>query len=563
MCSQILDLKPLPQPRPAPEPEYKPTFSALPLWLSKPIIAGSQDRSRFEDLGISEKLLKNLHKNGFEEAFPVQTRLIPLMISGVQKYDGDICVSAPTGSGKTLGYLLPIIDVLKHSLDTRLRAIIVVPTRELVSQARQVAVTAAAGTGIQVGTAVGTSTISHEQHLLLERDQQYDPSGSNRLHSLAESRFDTGFHESDSLLDDIQSLLPGCTPMFRSKVDILICTPGRLVEHIRSTVGFSLQHLEYLIIDEADKLLDESFQEWVEVILNAEAVSAARNPIDLVLSQTSSLQRRRRLQKVILSATMTRDIGKLAALKLQRPTLVAVANEDDGNTNQDESANPHYSDMITEIIELPKTLSEVAIPVGDGAEKPLYLAQLLGSILGRVDDSQNQSSQEHDILTPRVLVFVNSTEDTMRLRHILLALRPDMSGLLETLTKISSKNGRKILSYFQAGKLKVLLATDRASRGIDFSELTDVISYDMPNKVTDYVHRAGRTARAERPGKCWTLFTDTQARWFWNAIARSEKIHRAQGKVERQRIDISVDESMQIRYNDALDALQTAVLFRR
>ena len=73
VCSQMLDLKPLPQPRPAPEPEYKPTFSALPLWLSKPIIATSQDRSRFENLGISERLLKNLHKNGYDEAFAIPT----------------------------------------------------------------------------------------------------------------------------------------------------------------------------------------------------------------------------------------------------------------------------------------------------------------------------------------------------------------------------------------------------------------------------------------------------------------------------------------------------------
>jgi len=148
----------------------------------------------------------------------------------------------------------------------------------------------------------------------------------------------------------------------------------------------------------------------------------------------------------------------------------------------------------------------------------------------------------------------------MRLRHILLALRPDLSGILETLTKVSSKNGRKVLSAFQSGKVKVLLATDRASRGIDVTELTDVISYDMPRKITDYVHRAGRTARADKLGTCWTFFTESEARWFWNAIARSTQIHRSQGKVERQRIELSINDDMKARYNEALHGLKTAVL---
>jgi ATP-dependent RNA helicase DDX51/DBP6 len=501
-----------------------------------------------------------LQKHEFGETFPIQTKLIPMMLNGDEKYEGDICVSAPTGSGKTLGYLLPVIEALKESLDTRLRAIVVVPTRELVTQACQVVVSTATGTGVHVGTAVGTNIISHEQDLLIEQDQEYDPVEYQRLCQIAERRIQTGFHENDSIMIDVQNLLPDYKPIFRSKVDILICTPGRLVEHIRSTRGFSLQHLQYLIIDEADKLLDESFQEWVDVILNSVEQSSSKSLVDQTLSQIPCLAIRNKLQKVILSATMTRDIGKLAVLKLRRPALVAVASQSEDISSQ---AILQNVENAAERIELPQSLSEVAIPVGDGSEKPLYLLQLIHSILGEEAILNNESARDLGNSVPKILVFVNNTEDAMRLRHIILALRPDMSKSLEALTKVSSKSSRKTLSAFQSGKFNVLLATDRASRGLDVSDLTDVVSYDMPKSLPDYVHRVGRTARADKSGTAWTFFTDTQARWFWNAIARSEQVYRSQGKVKRSMIDILTDEKLKERYEKALQDLKTAVITYR
>jgi ATP-dependent RNA helicase DDX51/DBP6 len=474
-----------------------------------------------------------------------------MLLPGHQMYTGDICVSAPTGSGKTLAYLLPIVDGLRDSLDTRLRAIIVVPTRELVSQAYQVAIMAAASTGVRIGTAVGNVARLHEQDQLIEQDQTYNPAEASKLYKEAKTRFQSGFLEEDNLFEDINSFLPDHVRSFRSNVDILICTPGRLVEHIRSTLGFSLENLRYLVIDEADKLLDDSFQEWVDVILDAIAQSAAGNPVNNFLSRIPNLGHQSQITKIILSATITRDIGKLAALKLRRPALVVVASESEANGTSRASQHTKRIEGVGEMIELPQNLKEMAVPVGDGAEKPLYLLQLLDSLL---HDENSQQART------RILVFVRTTEDTMRLKHILLSLRPKLTGVLDSLTKVSSNSGRKVLSSLQSGKVKIVIATDRASRGLDVADLTDVISYDVPRSVTDYVHRVGRTARAERSGTSWTFFTDSEGRWFWNTIARSDEIRRSQGKVERRRIAIETDGDTRVRYEQALQALKTAVL---
>lgn len=557
------DLEPLPQPRPVPEPEYRPVFSSLPAWLEKPVIAGPKDHSPFQSLQIGDNILSNLEKSGYKTAFPVQSKLIPLMVNGVEKHEGDICVSAPTGSGKTFAYLLPILDGLKDALDTRLRAIIVVPTRDLVFQAEQVAKLAGSGTRIKIGTAVGSATMTNERDQLLKKGQQYDPKKHEELREEAQQRLRTGFLEDDSLFEDLATMLPGHIPKYTSKVDILICTPGRLVEHIRSTPGFSLQHLQYLVIDEADKLLDESFQEWVDVILHSYEADASTNVIDRVLAKTSTF-RKRRLQKVILSATMTRDLGKLAALKLQRPTLLAVVQdeeEDESSNIKDNSSLVSAHGRVAEGVELPPNLSELAVPVGSGAEKPLYLRHLLDlqiGLTGKLTVFERLSNA-----FPRVLVFVNNTEDAMRLRHIMLALLPSLKGILETLTKTSSQNARKVLADFQKGKIKVLIATDRAARGLDVTDVSEVINYDMPKNVTNYIHRVGRTARAGKAGSAWTLFTDSEAAWFWNAIARSETINRHQGKVERAPLKLIEDDTTTKEYERALESLKSAVITKR
>jgi len=513
-----------------------------------------------------------------------------MLMPGKERYYGDICVSAPTGSGKTLGYILPLIERLKEKVISQLRAVVVVPTRELVTQAYDDATRCAARTNIRIGTAYGRSSLATEQDQLVFKDQVYEPEAAAEMHRIAKDRLETGFWEDDSLLDDVQTLLPHHIVEYRSHVDLLICTPGRLVEHITSTPGFSLAHVECLIVDEADRLLDDSFQEWVGVILKA--FDTQRNP-------TSSnprpwdIHESKGVQKVILSATMARDLTKLAALRLCKPTLVAVA----GSTSALQSVPETSAALVgPNSVELPPTLHEVAIPVGDGGDKPLYLLQILEERLGLTADSLSTALDEQDLPSTsskssdsdpsdgsdsdddskihakspkkraglgglcRVLVFTNSNEDAMRLSHILSSMRPELASRMGTLTKTSSRVGRKTLSAFKARKIVLLIASDRASRGLDVPDLTDVISYDMPRDQTLYVHRVGRTARAGRSGTAWSLFTKSEGRWFWNSIARAQEIRRPAGAVERWNMVLSESDDVRTRYDAALESLKTAVL---
>jgi ATP-dependent RNA helicase DDX51/DBP6 len=547
-----------------------------------------------------------------------------LLLPGQDRYHGDICVSAATGSGKTLGYVLPVVEALKENLITRLRAIIVVPTRELVAQARQVAELCATGTGVKLGTALGSTPLANEQRQLVNKGQRFDLDIAKKLNEIAKERFKTGLDEEDSLMEDIQTLLPGHVPEYSSNVDILVCTPGRLVDHIRSTPGFSLSHVEYLIIDEADRLLDESFQEWVEVVLGALEKPDEDSARDRLLYNLEPRRLSKSVRKIILSATMTRDLAKLAMLKLRRPTLVAVTAGDRTPSEKEHGALRREDTAMMEAVDIPPNLREVAIPVRDGTLKPLYLLELLTRLLNsacastsnapaalktrsnasdmvaqedidsgavdssdsssETDDSDSDSTSDSEtgkreledidmpdtveattqlegkgMPTARILVFTNNNEDVMRLSHILSALHLPYARSVGTLTKASSSTGRKTLAAFKSGKLAVLIATDRASRGLDVPDLTDVISYDMPRSVTSYVHRIGRTARAGKAGSAWTFFINTEARWFWNSIARGQEIRRSQAKVERMKIDSQGFEDKMPAYEHALKSLQSSV----
>lgn len=541
----IIDLIPIPQPSPSPEPEYKPTFLALPSWLAKPVIVESNVTTSFTDLNLDSKLEENLKRKGYEKSLAVQAAVIPLLLPGPKFYNGDVCISAATGSGKTLAYILPMVERLRRKILTRLRGLVVVPTRELVAQAREVAETCAAGTSLQIGVAIGNVSLAEEQNRLVKKSQRYDPVAWKKMCNDVKARLDVDFCEDMQLHEDLVKLLPDHVHDFSSKVDILICTPGRLVDHIRNTKGFSLGDVEYLVIDEADRLLDESFQEWVTTVLNAlhskksEDQMSARQRVLGVASLGE-----RRVRKVILSATMTKDLSKLASLRLRRPTLVSVVdhNAEDLAVSQETTAKTG-----TENIELPSTLVEMAIPVDDGSEKPLYLLQLL-----------------HRKLSPsKVLVFTSNNENAGRLGHLLPMMDPSFDGNVGILTKTSSssKLSRKTLKAFRNGKLNILIASDRASRGLDVPDVIHVVNYDMPHSVTSYVHRVGRTARAGRDGMAWTLFTGTEARWFWNEIARSSHISRGSRKVERIKVDVdSISQEVRRMYENALKKLQSAVL---
>ncbi|KAF3039335.1 ATP-dependent RNA helicase dbp6 [Didymella heteroderae] len=580
---ELHDLEPMPQPAPVPEPEFAPTFSTLPPWLARPITVEASKITPFEELGTQPYYVKRLEKLGFKNALAVQTALLPMLHNGFEQHLGDICVSAKTGSGKTMAYLLPIIEALKDQAAPLLSAVVVVPSRQLVNQALQVAEELCAGTKIKVGTALGNVPLATEQKDLVKMRAQYNPTKAKLLHADAAQQLETGFVENSGMLDDLMSMPQDHIPRYDSGVDILICTPGRLVEHIEHTTGFLLKSVRWLVIDEADQLLNQNFQGWTSVLMNA---LHSDTPPEFMNAQerlrerengsiwSMALPARRQLTKIVLSATMEKDLTKLGTLKLRRPKLVVV---------QDESVDDQPLQTEENVFELPSTLDEYAAPVNDGANKPLHLLHaLLNYVFAGIksssirepsssdssdSDSSSGESEAEDQTTiadhiSRVLIFTKSTESASRLSHLLSQLEPSFKKYMKTMTRASTADAaRKLLKSFSTGDVKILIASDAASRGLDIPSITHVINYDMPTSITSYVHRVGRTARAGKSGQALTLFSRTEAAWFWKQIAAGDNIRRGDKKVTRmdwKEKDVTGDGKKKA-YRAALKQLEGAV----
>lgn len=594
------DLVPFPQPPHTSDTDNKPTFSALPDWLADPIIVSSSATISLDSLNLNPSILTALKQKGYKDAFAIQAAILPLLIPGSQQqHSGDICISAATGSGKTLAYALPMVEGLRDRPVIRLRGLVVVPTRELVAQVRECLEMCGVGSGLKIGTAVGSKALKKEQELLIEKERKYDPDTyrAQKEKMYAEDTELTNWDITDPLSDgDDFECFENYVVDYSSKVDILICTPGRLVDHIQSTKGFTLNHVQWLVIDEADRLLDESFQQWVEIVMPALEYQVPLDPRNARLLDTLHLSYPRRVRKIILSATMTRDIGKITALRLRQPKMAVLE-----TTRKVEDDNPQGSNQIyldsRNSVELSPTLKEVAIPISNTNDKPLHLIEILRKepdFSPDLDQSRKRNIQSQNSLEsletsssdsdetsaysgsrestsslssshrsssptfnhkpvaarppPNVaptfgtLIFTNNNENAIRLARLLSLLRPSWHDQIGTLTKsTSSSGGRQTLAQLRTGKLAILIASDRASRGLDIPRLAHVINYDLPTSVTAYVHRVGRTARAGREGRATTLVAKHEAHWFWNEIARStggivraagRKVVRAESRLE-------------------------------
>lgn len=603
-------LEPLPQPEPVVQDASRPTYETLPAWIANPIRVTPDTKASFVDLGIGKEVAGKLESKGYESAFAVQTAVIPLLLPHPDR-QGDVVVSAATGSGKTLAYVLPMVRDISQGVITRLRGVIVVPTRELVLQAKDVCeVCASAFSGpnkktVRIGISMGNKQFEHEQADLVEEEQRYDPEGHLKW---LQNHFDQDFDV--SLFDDGPKPLPDHVIDYMSKVDILICTPGRLVDHITRTPGFSLDYVRWLVVDEADKLLAQTFQDWLPVVMPRLSTTTKPGARDFPDSNKTGVR------KVVLSATMTRDLSLLNGLRLSRPKLVTLE-----GGREDEQTQEGKTEHV-----LPELLEESAIKARDPALKPLYLVDLLNSSLlspvlsggedvemkdaGGEDsssiksdeseseadssdtDSSDDDSDDSDSSSgessadyasspstqkPRssnskkpfsttVLIFTKSNETAIRLSRLLSLLSPPLAPLIGTLTSTTrSSQRRKTLHAFASRKLRILVASDLVARGIDLANLDHVINYDMPTSVASYVHRVGRTARAGRSGKAWTLFTKTEAGWFWTAIAgKGESKSRGaagaghikrNGKIGDTRMNDRWDEDRLAEFEGALEKL--------
>ena len=683
LTNNLKDIVPIPQPKDSPPQEFVPLFSATPNWIAHPVRANTENTASFISVGVDEDTAKHLQRKGYEQAFAVQTAVLPLLLSGPNCHRGDLCVSAPTGSGKTLAYILPIVQALKKRPVPRLSAIIVAPTRDLVKQIREVANQCVERTSLQIGIATGNQPFATEQDLLINKGCRYDPQGYEELQRRANETYLCGRDGIDQYLKDAIQTLVYHVPHYESKVDILICTPGRLADHLRSTVGFNLDDVEWFIIDEVDSMIDRDFHLWANTVIKQlyeDKPVSRRTTRDKLLMKLSGTTRQNLVRKVVLSATMTMDISKLQLLQLKRPRLVVLENysltreslklptskELQPEEDQVQSRANIESAIVGDKYELPATLYEWAVPVNDDAYKPLYILWLFHkriltdeeskpwissfeSVIRKRDSepemmernisssSSNDDSSgdinepegrdhiylsgalyfnssylikaiECQMLTYRpletdhhlpnrsqiqpqpqmsILIFTKSNESAARLAHLLShLLDPPYSKSICLLDKSSSSNKSRssqatvlnpklTVSAFrrQSNRLNqnqsqglipsILIASDRASRGLDVRSIRHVINYDVPRDVRGYVHRAGRTARANERGNCWTLYSFKEAAWFWREIGRNDSgsIGRGGRKVEKVKVDNEVlRDEWKERYERALEELRNSVM---
>ena len=184
------------------------------------------------EFSLSPVIQENLNALHITSFFPVQSTLIPILLTNNRSsciYPRDICCSAPTGSGKTLAYAVPLVQVLHSRSIVRLRALVLLPSRELAQQVYQVLCEVARNTGLHIGLSTGQNSFEEDEELLV----------GPKPPSLPSAR-----------LFNPQIYPPPPGPLGRSLVDILVCTPGRLQDHVQYTPGFTLQHLRFLVLDE-------------------------------------------------------------------------------------------------------------------------------------------------------------------------------------------------------------------------------------------------------------------------------------------------------------------------
>jgi len=385
--------------------------------------------SLWKDLGVDDQLRSVLEDDlHFKVPTEIQTQAIPIAL------ERDLIGLAQTGSGKTLAFAIPILQ--KLILDpSPFFSLVLAPTRELAFQIQQ--------TFDALGSKVGAKTV-----VLV--------GGMDMMG---------------------QSISIGKNP------HVIIATPGRLVDHLENTKGFSLSKLKYLVLDEADKLLDLDFGKEIEKIL-----------------KVTSRDRR----TLLFSATMTSKVEKLQRASLVDPVKVSV--------------DTKYTTV--------STLQQYYL-FFPFKNKEVYLVYLLNELMGQTS-----------------IVFTLTCNSAQKLA---LMLRNLGFSAICLHGQMSQTKRLGALSKFKAGGRNILIATDVASRGLDIAGIDIVVNYDVPGSSKDYVHRVGRTARAGKSGKSITFVTQYDVEWYQrieHAIQKKLDAYpigdKAQVMILKERVDDAV-----------------------
>lgn len=447
--------------------------AALP-WMRVPqdIRTDDGDVNLAEVSGLNPRVRRALEADGFDKIFAVQAATWQ-HTGGGMRFDRDLCICAPTGSGKTLAYALPIVQALaERTTVRRLRALVVVPTGDLASQVAEVFGPLCRAAGLRVGVAQGQDWSKNLGSTSRGGLRKEDDGDHHHITSAVENESDD-----NDTARDVHPLKS------HVDVDVLVTPPGRLVAHIRETVGFSLSDLDFLVVDEADRILRQSYQGWLPLVI---AGAGARSPRTAVGERGHLI---RRLHKILVSATLTRDPSRLVGLHLHAPHMLTAV-------TAGTAGEARYL--------LPDRLEEHVI-VAEADDKPLALCALL-SRLGRIP----------------VIVFTASVDATHRLYLLLESIGGLPSKPVEYSSFAPQSRRTAALGSFRSGSNLLLIASDAATRGLDVVGVGAVISYDAPTHLKTYVHRVGRTARAGRRGMAYTLCRPTEESKFQTMLAKVE-----------------------------------------
>jgi len=381
-------------------------------------------------IGLSADLLKAVKACGYKNLTPIQQQAIPMIRSGV-----DLLASAQTGTGKTAAFSLPLLDALVKNSSTvkeggshNIRALILTPTRELAAQ-------------------VADNISAYSQFLPLKIGVVY---GGGKM--------------------------PSQTNMLKQGVDVLVATPGRLLEHL-TLRHVDLSQVNYLVLDEADRMLDMGFLSAIEKLM---------------------LAMKHKRQTLMFSATFSTKVESLAKQLLNTPKTLSVAKQN--------STSGKIKQSVYWVSE---------------ARKRELLSELIG-----VNNWQ------------QVLVFAGTKESAN-----LLAKELKLDGIKAALCHGDKTQGarNKALADFSEGKVRVLVATDVAARGLDIEDLAYVVNFHLPFLAEDYVHRVGRTGRAGKSGTAISLVSPKDERFLGNI---EELIGRRFEKIIVPGYELTSDEAL-------------------
>jgi ATP-dependent RNA helicase DDX47/RRP3 len=342
----------------------------------------------FKDLGIVDVLCEACESLGWKHPSKIQIEAIPVALEGK-----DIIGLAETGSGKTGAFALPILQALLEN-PQRLFGLVLTPTRELAFQISEQFEMLGKKVGIKCCVLVGG-------------------------------------------MDMVSQAV-----MLGKKPHIIVASPGRLVDHLENTKGFNLNALKYLVLDEADRILNMDFEKEVDKILSCLPKGGRKN--------------------MLFSATMTKKVAKLQRASLSDPVKVEV-----------NSKYQTVDKLMQSYLFIPEKLKE------------LYLVHLINEMAGN-----------------SFIIFGSTCNGTLRLAIMLR----NLGFTAIPLNGQMSQNKRLgALNKFKTRSRSILIATDVASRGLDIPHVDVVVNYDIPTHSKDYIHRVGRTARAGRAGKAITF----------------------------------------------------------